>query len=331
MMSGTASTQSAKQLDPFCLDERNVSKICFAKVTRMRPAKLEAITNNIMLIHGERRGKFPNSHSILILDESSGLIDTGCGPEVLQDIKKHYDVDFIINSHTHPDHTACNWMFNEKPIYVPEEGLSTSGNVVTLSQRFVSKELAPTWQKFVRGSMNFKNCTPTNSYTSRTTFNFGETTILPIHTPGHTKDHYCFYIEKEKILFSFDYDLTEFPWYGHRESSISEFRESVMKLKALSLETVVSSHRGIINERIDAEFTKYQSIIDERNAHILSLLKAEKTLGQLVDMAPIYGAFPYAPKLLRYWEEKMIEKHLNELEIHQKIRKTPTGYTRIYN
>ncbi len=46
---------------------------------------------------------------------------------------------------------------------------------------------------------------------------------------------------------------------------------------------------------------------------MLRLLEEEKTIEKLVEDAPIYGAFPYAKPLLRCWERRMIEKHLEEL------------------
>ena len=223
----------------------------------MEYKKLEAITDHIFLVQGKNNGRFPYSHSILILDEDIVLVDTGCGIEPLKKLRKEYDVSYVINSHTHPDHSAGNWMFKDTPIYVPEEGFETSGDLVALSRRFVNKELAQEWRKFVKETMNFKNCKPTNCYNDRTMFKFGKTTFKPIYTPGHTKDHYCFYEPREKLLFSFDYDLTSFPWYGHRESSIPEFRESVKKLKFLSPKIVVSSHRGVSAEDIDAEFDRF--------------------------------------------------------------------------
>lgn len=282
---------------------------------------METITDNIFLINGKNRGRFPYSHSILIIDEETVLIDTGCGIETLKQLKREHDVSYIINSHTHPDHSAGNWIFKDRPIHVPNEGFDTSGNLVALSQRFVSKELAGVWQTFAKKHMRLKNCKPTDSYGRRTIFNFGKVILEPIYTPGHTKDHYCFYEQREGILFSFDYDLTAFPWYGHRESSIAEFRESVKKLKALSPKIVVSSHRGIIIENIGAEFDKFYKIIDERDEKILSLLENEKTIDQLVECAPIYGNFPYAEPLLRYWEHQMIRKHLEQLEIHGRVKR----------
>ncbi|MDH5375586.1 MAG: MBL fold metallo-hydrolase [Candidatus Bathyarchaeota archaeon] len=258
---------------------------------------------------------------MLILDEEIVLIDTGCGIENLNQLRTEYDVSYVINSHTHPDHSAGNWVFKDRPIRVPEEGFDTSGNVVALSQRFVSEKLARFWQAFVKKHMGFKDCKPTSSYGRRTIFNFGKITLEPIYTPGHTKDHYCFYEKREGILFSFDYDLTSFPWYGHRESSIPEFRESVKKLKALSPRVAVSSHREIITENVGAEFDRFYKIIDERDEKILSLLESEKTINQLVECAPIYGNFPYAGSLLRYWEGQMIKKHLEQLEIDGRVKK----------
>lgn len=292
--------------------------------------KLEAITDRIFVVQGKNKGRFPSSHSILILDRDIVLVDTGCGIAKLKDLRKEYDVSFVINSHSHPDHSAGNWVFKDRPIYVPEEGFETSGDLVALSKRFVNKELARKWRKFVKETMDFKNCKPTKGYNEKRLFEFGKTTFKPIYTPGHTKDHYCFYEPRERILFPFDYDLTSFPWYGHRESSIPEFKESIRKLKLLSPEIVVSSHRGIIAENINAEFDRFCKILNKRDERILSLLGNGKTIDQLVDYAPIYGKFSYAESILRYWESEMIKKHLKELAIYGKIEKHGNVYVRTW-
>ncbi len=291
--------------------------------------RVEAVTDHIYLIRGENEGRFPHSHSILIINEEIVLVDTGCGIETLKQLKRKYDVSYVINSHTHPDHSAGNWVFNDKPIHVPKEGFDTSGNIVALSERFVGKKLARVWQKFAKEAMGFKNCSPAHSYNGHVVFNFGNVILKPIYTPRHTKDHYCFYEQKERILFSFDYDLTSFPWYGHRESSLLEFIGSVKKLKALTPKIVVSSHRGIVTENIDVEFDNFYKRMDERDEKILFLLKNEKTMNQLLECAPIYGKFPYAEPLLRYWEGQMIKKHLEQLQVAGKVKKHGKFYVRI--
>jgi glyoxylase-like metal-dependent hydrolase (beta-lactamase superfamily II) len=287
--------------------------------------KLEAVTENIFLVNGKNKGRFPNSHSILILDKENVLIDTGCGIDTLKQLREKYRIDQVINSHTHPDHSAGNWIFKNKPIYVPEERFATSGDIFSLSERFMSRELAPNWREFVKKRMEFKNCRPTHPYNGSTTFSFGETSLKPVYTPGHTIDHYCFYERRRNILFSFDYDLTSFPWYGHRESSIPEFKKSVKILQALSPTMVISSHRGIIAERIDSEFDDYLKEIDARGEAILSILGSEKTLSQIVHCAPIYGKFPYAESLLSYWEGQMIRKHLQQFLSEGKVKRSADG------
>ena len=87
---------------------------------------------------------------------------------------------------------------------------------------------------------------------------------------------------------------------------------------------VVSSHRGIVTADIHAEFERYCRKIDARGEKILSLLDTGKTIGQLVDLAPIYGSFPYMEPLLRFWEAQMISKHLEQLKIDGMV-KTRSG------
>jgi len=136
-------------------------------------------------------------------------------------------------------------------------------------------------------------------------------------------------MRRTKVLLSFDYDFTSFPWYGHRESSLREFEESIRALKALTPKIVVSSHRGIITENIDSEFDNFLERVRKREEKILSLLENGRTINQLLKLAPIYGQFPYAEPLLRYWEKQMIKKHLEQLEFKGKVRRCKSHYFKV--
>ncbi|MFX0093898.1 MAG: MBL fold metallo-hydrolase [Candidatus Hodarchaeota archaeon] len=294
---------------------------------------LEQISDPIFMIWGENKGRFPFSNSILILEEKNRaiLIDTGCGSHIIKELKRKYSITLIINSHTHPDHSAGNWLFEneEIPIYVPEEKFNTSGNIIALSERFTEPgTLAEYWRHFASESLGFRDCKPTHSFNKDSVFEFGNVVLQPIHTPGHTVDHYCFYEPNKEILFSFDYDLTTFgPWYGHRESNIPDFKQSIEKLKGLNARVLISGHKGIVKENIQEQLEQFRNKFDERDRKILALLqKSEKTLDQLVDCAPIYRQFPYAEPLLRYWEGQMVLKHLEELEKLKKVAKQNSHY-----
>jgi glyoxylase-like metal-dependent hydrolase (beta-lactamase superfamily II) len=80
------------------------------------------LTSNLSLIVGTDRGHFPMSHSFLVKDDVSALIDTGCGIELLREIDRKYGIDLIINSHCHPDHSAGNWIFESIPVHAPAMG-----------------------------------------------------------------------------------------------------------------------------------------------------------------------------------------------------------------
>ncbi|MHB8203962.1 MAG: MBL fold metallo-hydrolase [Desulfomonilaceae bacterium] len=80
------------------------------------------LTDDLFVILGRRHGHFPMSHSFLVRDEITTLIDTGCGLDLLAEIKETFQIDMIINSHGHPDHSAGNWVFPEASLHVPKMG-----------------------------------------------------------------------------------------------------------------------------------------------------------------------------------------------------------------
>lgn len=282
---------------------------------------LQKIVNNIYLVKGKNNGKFPFSHSILIFNNQKEaiLIDTGCGIEKLHQLKDKFHICRIINSHTHPDHSAGNWIFKEdvESIVVPEEGFNTSGNIFALSERFTeSGELAKNWRDYVPVILGMKDCKPSQIFNKNSEIVFGDIMLIPIYTPGHTIDHYCFYEPNERILFSFDIDLTSFgPWYGHHESNIKEFKTSIERISELDIKILVSSHRSIVTDNIYGQLESFYQKFDQRTEKIQKLLnQGIRSIRQLIEKKPIYGNFPYAEPLLRFWEGEMIKKHIKELQ-----------------
>lgn len=286
----------------------------------------QEITEHITLIKGRNHGRFPFSHSVLVEDDIIALIDTGCGIENLNQLKKK--VDIVINSHSHPDHTAGNWLFSGIPLKVPKEEVDFNSNIRKLSERYTEKgELSRMWRDFVSHRMSFQNALPTETFFDTDVLDFGDTALEAVHTPGHTLGHYCFFEKREKILLSFDIDFTRFgPWYGHRESDITQFKTSIEKVRALKPEIVVSSHTGIIKEDIEKRFEQFTNVFSERNQRILWFLGQEKTLEEIVDEALIYRDFSFHPVLLKYWEEMMIRKHLKILIDKGLVMKTQKGF-----
>jgi len=277
---------------------------------------IEPITDIISLIAGKNRGRFPWSNSFLIQGSETVLIDTGCGIENLQALKQQYSIDYVINSHCHPDHSAGNWVFAGLPLHAPLESADSHGRMEPLSRRLAKPgKLAEIWKKFVVEEMNFQDSFPTRFYQDGDEFDLGDTRLRAVHTPGHTADHYCFFEPEERILFSFDLDLTPFgPWYGHRESDLSQLRRSIRIMRQLNPKVVVSSHREILTEGIHEEIDRFEAVLTKREHQLISLLENGATFSDILATAPFYGSRPYQPELLTYWEGQMIQKHLDEIK-----------------
>ncbi len=277
--------------------------------------QLQEIIPGLYLVPARNYGRFPFAHSFLVEKSLRALIDTGCGAETLELLDQRHPVDWVISSHSHPDHTALNWKFAGKPLYAPLYAAETFGDFEKLGDRFTEPgDLLQPWREYVTATMNFKTALPTHTFSDGDVFDFGGISLVVVHTPGHTVDHTCLFEPVHGILFSFDIDLTSFgPWYGHAESDIEAFEASIRKVMALEPRIVVSSHKGIIAADIPARLQRFLDVFEERDRTLLRLLPGVQSLEDLVNLSPFYQGYPYAATLLRYWESQMVYKHLERL------------------
>lgn len=297
---------------------------------RYTPSVLIEVAPRIYLVQGENGGQFPFSHSILIRDDVTALIDTGCGIEQLRQLKERSRPDLVINSHAHPDHIPGNWVFDGLPLLVPRQSFHYTGRIDLVSERFTeSKERARQWRDYVREATGFQDALPTDAYDDGQRFDFGSVELVALHSPGHTCDSYSFLEPNLGLAFTFDMDLSPFgPWYGHPDSEIDEFEASLRRVCALKPRVVVTSHMGIITEDIEKRFEAYGGVIARREDRILDFLSRERTLEEMIEQPLIYGRYPFAPELLRRWEENMLRKHLHRLTQRGLVEETDNGYVR---
>jgi glyoxylase-like metal-dependent hydrolase (beta-lactamase superfamily II) len=276
---------------------------------------LVQIIPGLYLIAGENDGRFPYAHSFFVDGSIRALVDTGAGIARLEWMRERFHIDMVISSHSHPDHTAGNWLFQGLPLYAPEQATNSFGRLHLLSHRFVERgPLGRIWRRFVQNSMQFRDALCTHTFDHNSVFDFGPIVLIAIHTPGHVVDHMCFFEPKHGILLSSDIDLTSFgPWYGHRESSIPDFKDSIRRVMDLKPRIIVSSHKGLIRHDIQDHLVRYLAKFDERKLLIKELIAAGYSVPEIVESSPIYGQYPYAATLLKYWEEQMIRKHIEEL------------------
>lgn len=281
---------------------------------------LTPVTENIYLIQGANQGRFPFSHSLLVKGRETFLIDAGCGRDQLLEIRERFAPDRVILSHVHPDHCSGAAMFSTNALWVPVEAGMDAGKLNALARRFVSLEIQTDWLQYMREEVGFEDFQPGHLFHDQEIFDAGSTIMQTIRCQGHTLDHYCFYFPAEQILFTTDIDLTGFgPWYANPESDMSAFREAILRVMALPLKMVVSSHAGILREGLEREFRQFLSFFDQREQAILQFLEHPRTMDDFVDRALIYRAYPYRPVILRAFEKRMIAQHLKHLQARGEV------------
>ena len=275
---------------------------------------LKEVDKNIYLVEGKNKGRFPFCHSVLITDKITALIETGCGRNRLVDIEKKFTPDMVIYSHGHPDHCAGSSFFPPERLWGPEECKETNGDIPRMAERFVKPDLKGDWISFMRETPELRDFKVGNYFGREHVFDFGDTVMEAVFAPGHTDDHYCFYLPHEKIMLTTDIDLTSFgPWYANPESDIDAFIDSIERVKSYDIETVVSSHLGVIRDDIHERFDQFLSVFKERDEKILEFLSSPRSMDDFVDKALIYQKYPYGASILRFFEAEMISKHLDRL------------------
>lgn len=132
-----------------------------------------------------------------------------------------------------------------------------------------------------------------------------------IYTPGHLKQHMCFFLEQEQLLFTGDHimqgaTVTIIPPHG---GSMSDYLKSLMKLKGRGIEFLAPAHGHVLS---DAE-----AVIDELYAHriareavILDVLK-DKIKGTVEQLSP--AVYPELKGEITLGAKAMLWAHLQKL------------------
>lgn len=289
--------------------------------------KITAVTDQIHVIQGKLRSRSPFSNSILVLDKVNAIIDTGCGLEIIRKLINTVDIDLVLNSHSHPDHTSGNWLLQEvscPDIIVPANNKDSICRADKLAPRLIGNTLAQLWKDTHLAFTGFKDFSIISSFEEGDEFDMGLTRFVTIYTPGHLNDHYCLWEPEKKILIGFDIDLSPFgPWYGNEESDIDAFKASIERIKAFPIDIYISSHaRPVKASHLSKRMASYEAVFDHRDAIILDLIPRDGwiSLEDIVKRSPIYGYdYAFEDKILFYGEANMIKKHLQGLIDKDKV------------
>ncbi len=287
------------------------------------------IAPNVHLIRGENRARFPEANSLLIDDEILVLVDAGSS---LRNIERTVqscghamkDIDQIILTHFHVDHkghaaeimnlSQCELLCHP----LAKQGIESLDGTVEF-YGIKGHQYYSSWRELIdiRLPHVVEDYQVTGFFESGKTISFGETELIPVHAPGHTKDHTVFGINGTDIVFLVDIDLTRFgPWYGNAVSDIHEFRESIQRILALEPKVGISSHLlNPIETNLRERLLQYLAIFDEREQRIIqNIRQGINTIRSLARVPTIYPRIPMDAYLI--FEEYMLEKHIDDMVSH---------------
>lgn len=278
------------------------------KKIKRRLKKIEGITEIRDSLFFLESLKFPNSNSLLILDEEIVLVDTGSNREILEKIRG--DIDRVINTHYHVDHNWGNDLFDR--IWINEiesSGLEGPEKYMELGGIFESearREFKETFLDIETPWTEKISTYPMDGY-----LDFGDTSWRIIHTPGHSSGHCCFYEERLDVLFAGDYGPEEFgPWYGYPSCSISDFINSVQKIIDLNPSMIISSHTPPISNEISLKMEKYLNTIYERDQIISNQYEDGLDVEEILEKNIFYSKEIKSTPIYNYFAKTMIKKHL---------------------
>lgn len=291
--------------------------------------------DNIAVIPGENAGRFPFCNSLFINDSVRVIVDPGAGLDKLLEIKNNNPVDLVLNTHYHFDHIVYNHIFNEAKVFINEIEGSCFTNRNVLAQRLgmehiFGKDWAGNWQKRIKAEDTPQSpFTPQNRHewwlsTSRMDgtykwgeiLDFGKTKVEIIGTPGHTGGFSCLYFPEQGVVYTADYDLSDFgPWYFGADGDIELFISSAKTLTVLNADYFITGHEhGVLPRReFISQMERFLGIITKRDNTIINSLKTPLSLREITELGLIYGKRYHIDEWLWAWEMLGVHKHLKRL------------------
>jgi glyoxylase-like metal-dependent hydrolase (beta-lactamase superfamily II) len=273
-------------------------------------------------------GHFPRCNSLVILDDEIVVIDPGCGIEDLRAFLKTQnlslnDIGTVILSHIHPDHithavrlnrlSRCRIAANEitAPLFNDKEKMK----VFLGFHR--ANPIRPLWEILVNSKMfgALEEGRIDEVLQNGDKFALGNCSLRMLYTPGHLPDHMCIEILESNLVFGADIDLDlEFgPFYGHPNSSIPEFKDSIRRLQHNNYDGFISGH---LNKPFVQDYktalAAYQRHIGMREDLILASISEGAGSVAEITLNPIIYPSLTDPVFLQF-ETWMIEHHVKSL------------------
>ncbi len=264
----------------------------------MKLSDIERWSERVLVVRGLNPGVFPGPGTntyLLGTGERPLLLDTGSGeadyiPLLAGALREHFKSDVlgdILLTHVHPDHI---------------------GGAASIIKHFGPRRVFKMpWP--VRDDDFDVELTAT--YDGEV-FECEGVTLRAIHTPGHARDHLCFYLEEERALFTGDVILgagtTVIPT-PESGGDLAQYMETLSSLLELDIERIYPGHGPLIAEPIE----KIREYIAHRNERERQIIEAMNAGAQTVEKI-VERVYVDTPRYLHTAAGASVLSHLIKLE-----------------
>jgi glyoxylase-like metal-dependent hydrolase (beta-lactamase superfamily II) len=274
---------------------------------------IRRLADRILLIEGEKGGRYPHSHSLYLRDGGGILVDCGSDLGEIRRLAEEEGLAAILLTHYHEDHFLFLHRFPEAEVWASEGDAPALESLDVLLDRYgvAGTGEEPFFRDLFERKFPYRPRTVARRFADRERVRFGGTEADVIIAPGHSPGHLCLHFPSEGILFLADYDLTPFgPWYGDKPGGIGEFRRSARMLAGVGARVNAVSHEDPVHEgSIAAKMEAYLSVIDRREESLRKFLVRPRTREEIVARRIVYGEGRPGP-WFDYGEWALLGKHL---------------------
>jgi len=276
-------------------------------------SEIKRLSERVKLIEGENLGRYPFSHSLLIEDEITALIDPASNFACLQGLAQSGKVNVIILSHYHEDHFWYSYLFPRAEIWMPETDAPALDTLDCLLDAYgLTGPWREDWRKLMLDKFHYEQRPKSRLFKDGDKISLGKTEFEVLHTPGHTQGHSCFLFPDQSVMFLADIDLTRFgPWYGDVGSDIDDFIRSIRRVAGVECGSFVVSHeQPLYRGNIRKEAEAYLRVIEERDEKLRQILARPCTAEDVINARIIYRK-PREPKsFFDFGEWALMSKHV---------------------
>jgi glyoxylase-like metal-dependent hydrolase (beta-lactamase superfamily II) len=283
---------------------------------------------SVTVLFGAHAGKYPYGNSLLVEGrEEALLIDPSLS--VIPRRPSLPPVARILNSHSHEDHIAGNYLFPDVPWHLHEMDVQ---NIHSLDNMMVMYgylgEVDAAFRQLLVDEFHFTPRLDAVSFADGAVFDLGGCRVRAIHTPGHTRGHCAFFIEPDAVLYLGDIDLSSFgPYYGDAWSSLDEFERTLRQVREIEARWYATFHHiGVLQGRAAflERFDRFAGVMRSREQRLLAFLSEPRTLDDIAQHRFIYR--PEDPvSFAEAVERRSMSQHIETLLRDGRVRELEPG------